>query len=280
MRLISLLLCLSAFAQSASAVESLCDVVVRRHASSVCRTNIYENQECVGDGSTRVCAYVIIMDNGQERVECETCTDVYPLPQPRPPAVQDCWQFVNGIVYNTCDSPILISTDDGSYPLTGAENTVSFDLNADGMPERTTWTAPDSTVAFLARDRNGNGTIDDGSELFGNHTPGGGTAAANGFDALAILDANLDGRLNATDPGWSSLLLWTDRNHDARSDSSELQPISMSSITEISLDYRMIGRRDEHGNFFRYQGTVQLAHGVRPIYDVFFRVAPPATGNR
>lgn len=108
---------LCAYTRTSSAAEDLCAVVVRRHASSVCRTNVYGNQECVGDGSSRVCAYVIILENGVERVECQTCTDIYPLPQPRQPGVQDCWQFVNGIVYNTCDSPIVINTADGTYTL-------------------------------------------------------------------------------------------------------------------------------------------------------------------
>jgi hypothetical protein len=219
---------------------------------------------------------VIILENGVERVECQTCTDVYPLPQPKPPAVQDCWQFVNGIIYNTCDSPIIINTADAAYPLTGIESPVSFDLNADGVQERATWTAPESTVAFLALDRNDNGVIDDGSELFGNHTYGlNGTTAPTGFDALAVFDANADGAVDAADPIWRSLLLWTDLNHDGRSQQSELAPIATSVVTGVSLDYRLVGRRDEFGNFFRYEGTAYLQHGVRRIYDVFFRVTGP-----
>lgn len=57
-----------------------------------------------------------------------------------------------------------------------------FDLDADGSPDRTAWTAAGAQLAFLAGDRNGTGQIDDGSELFGNHTWKG---ARNGFEALA-----------------------------------------------------------------------------------------------
>lgn len=125
----------------------------------------------------------------------------------------------------------------------------------------------------LPLDRNHNGVIDDGSELFGNHTRGANdTTAASGFEALAVFDANADGAIDAADPIWSSLLLWTDRDHDGRSQQSELQRIASSVVTGVSLDYRMVGRRDEFGNVFRYEGTAYLQHGVRHIYDVFFRV--------
>jgi hypothetical protein len=65
---------------------------------------------------------------------------------------------------------------------------VRFDLDADGIPEQVAWTRPDSEDAFLALDRNGNGLIDDGTELFDNHTPARpdlpGITTANGFEAL------------------------------------------------------------------------------------------------
>jgi hypothetical protein len=144
----------------------------------------------------------------------------------------------------------------------------------DGTIETTAWTAAQSPVAFLALDRNHDGAIGNGFELFGNHTRGaGGAIAANGFEALATFDVNHDGVIDAADPIWSSLLLWTDADHDGRSAPAELQPITGTAISGINLDYRSVGRRDHHGNVFRYAGSIRLQHaGFRPIYDVFLRV--------
>jgi len=137
-------------------------------------------------------------------------------------------------------------------------------------------------MAFLALDRNHNGQIDDGSELFGDHTPlPGGATAANGFKALVPYDANSDGIIDARDPIWSALLLWTDLSHDGISQASELLPVSQSTVDAISLDYHWSGRRDASGNHFRYESKVWMNHGgrqatPRPVYDVFFEPVPYA----
>ncbi len=185
---------------------------------------------------------------------------------------RDCGYF-NGD-WTGCTSPIVINAADGRYALTGPLNPVSFDLDADGAPDVVTWTAPASGLAFLARDRNQNGRIDDGGELFGNHTRLiAGMEAANGFDALSELDLNHDGAIDDADSIWSSLLLWTDRNHDGKSSADELKPITTSAVHRIDLRYRWIGRRDQFGNMFRYEADAELDGGARrPIYDVFFRV--------
>ena len=103
------------------------------------------------------------------------------------------------------------------YHLTSAEDGVLFDLNGDGIPERVAWTRPDSDDAFLALDRNNNGRIDDGSELFGNHTPVYGDRAdittLNGFEALKFAEgptwgaSYAEGRIDARDAIFSRLAL-------------------------------------------------------------------------
>jgi uncharacterized repeat protein (TIGR02543 family) len=184
-----------------------------------------------------------------------------------------CPQFQN------CNSPIIINLGNGPYQLSGRNEPVRFDIDANGTLDRIGWTAAGAPMAFLALDRNGNGTIDSGSELFGNHTPVPGGVAANGFDALAQYDANGDGVIDASDPIWPSLLRWTDLNHDGISQPSELALLSASAVTAISLDYHWTGRRDQSGNIFRYQSKVWIdstgKHATpRPVYDVYFIPAP------
>ena len=184
---------------------------------------------------------------------------------------QDCGY--NNVEQGGCASPLVIDVENGSYLMSGPANAVQFDLNADGNVDVTTWTAKGFSAGFLALDLNHNGKIDDGSELFGDHTPSGrGHLAANGFEALAVFDANHDGVIDAADPIWPSLLLWIDTNHNARSEPEEFPALSVTPVRAVSLDYRLHMRRDAFGNLFRYEGMVQLENGPRPIYDVFFRI--------
>jgi len=176
---------------------------------------------------------------------------------------------------NGCNEPLLINVGNGPYRLTGPEDPVSFDIHADGNPRSIGWTAAGEPIAFLSLDRNGNGTIDDGSELFGNAYPlTNGAPAVNGFDALSQYDVNRDGVIDADDAIWTSLLLWTDLNHNGISEPAELQRISSSEITGIDLTHHWTGRRDASGNYFGYQGHVEVGHGRRACYDVFFVSAP------
>lgn len=185
-----------------------------------------------------------------------------------PPTGSECTEYDE-----TCKlSPIVINVARGAYALTGIDDPVLFDLDADGHPESTGWTARNGTTAFLALDRNGNATIDDGSELFGDATPTFAGKASNGFEGLLQYDDNADGTIDRGDGIWAKLLLWSDRNHDGHSEARELTPIAASPITALGLDYHWTGRRDASGNTFRYKGQVRTALGTQPYYDVFFLV--------
>ena len=180
---------------------------------------------------------------------------------------------------NSCSEPILVNLEPGSYRLSGIDDPVRFDIHADGRPLKMAWTARNAAVAFLALDRNGNGMIDNGAELFGNASSlPDGTRATNGFAALAAYDTTHDGVIDANDPIWPSLLLWTDLNHNGISEPSEIVLLSGSSVTAISLDYHWAGRRDASGNTFRYESRVRMAGGLqgeeRPVYDIFFVSIP------
>jgi len=168
-------------------------------------------------------------------------------------------------------SPLVMDTRGDGFHLLGLEAGVRFDLLGTGRPVRMGWIQADE--AFLVWDRNGNGRVDDGQEMFGNVTRlRSGERALNGYEVLKEYDDNRDGLLDARDALFSQLRRWMDSNGNGETDAGELLALHAVGIRAIELTYRESRRRDRHGNELRYRAQV---YGDRPTvirfcYDVLF----------
>jgi hypothetical protein len=168
-----------------------------------------------------------------------------------PSGGQQCTSIADSLVWSQCEAastaastPLLLSFD--GAPIVLAASAGAFDLDGT-MCVGTDW--PSAATPWLALDRDGNGAIDDGSELFGSATVlASGARAPDGFAALTELDANGDGRITPQDPAWSRLRLWSDRDGDRVSRPDELSSLDARGVIAIDLRYTSEPRCDARGN--------------------------------
>ena len=146
---------------------------------------------------------------------------------------------------------------------------VYFDYSGSGFAESTGWAAPQDGLLVLP---DANGEVTQGSELFGNDTvlPNG-TLASNGFQALAALDSNGDGVINASDPAYSQLRIWV--GGDGQPGSGELLTLAQAGIQSLNLGYTTGDTTDANGNQIEEFGSYTLTNGTTlAMDDVWFSV--------
>ncbi|MBW8901359.1 MAG: hypothetical protein JF619_25345 [Massilia sp.] len=157
---------------------------------------------------------------------------------------------------------------DGVHTLS-IESGVKFDLLATGSPISTGWV--DKQDGLLALDRNGNGVIDSGAELFGTSTKlADGSKAQDGYQALAALDANADGKIDSQDAAFANLRVWVDANSDGVSQAGELKSLAELNVKSIGVQAQKLGVKD-NGNWVGLGATFETNDGgSRATGDVWF----------
>ena len=159
--------------------------------------------------------------------------------------------------------PLTLDLDGDGLETVGINpgNPILFDHDGDGITTGTGWVKPDD--GFLVLDRNGNGTIDSGRELFGDSTllPGGGTAA-DGFAALVEEDTNADGRVDALDARFGELRIWRDLNQNGISEAGELSTLEAAGIVAIRTAKTEHSATLANGNQIADKGTFVRADGT------------------
>jgi hypothetical protein len=135
---------------------------------------------------------------------------------------------------------------DGEIGTVGIDAGAFFDLDNNGFAESTSWIGADD--GFVVLDRNGDGAITNGGELFGTETLlSNGEFAPNGFEALAELDSNNDGVIDANDEQFSELRVWHDAKTDGISTADELMTLDEAGVVSIDLSYTEDAFTDDNG---------------------------------
>ena len=140
--------------------------------------------------------------------------------------------------------PLILDLNRNGKFSSNTDEGVYFDFEGDGFAEKTAWM--EEGDGLLVLDRNSNGLIDDGKELFGDKTVlSDGTVASNGFVALEELDSNGDRIIDANDENFSDLRVWIDVNRDGISQEDELYTLTELGIKSIDLKSTVLNKTDD-----------------------------------
>ncbi|MEG2569461.1 MAG: hypothetical protein RSA84_24950, partial [Acinetobacter sp.] len=149
--------------------------------------------------------------------------------------------------------PLILDLDGNGIEITALSQGILFDANGDSIKTGTAWVGKNDGI--LVWDRNNNGLIDSGQELFGDETVlMNGRKAAHGFEALAeldtggageaptgttpgeeLIDGQNDGIFDARDSHFNQIKIWIDKNQDGISQADELKTLTELGIQSIAI---------------------------------------------
>ena len=193
-----------------------------------------------------------------------------------PDIINDWWNQAKSWELPRID-PLALDLDGDGIETRGADGKIVFDHNGDGVKTGTGWVRSDDGLLVL--DRNSNGTIDNGGELFGVDTvKSDGTKASDGFDALSDLDSNNDDIFDSSDTRFADVRVWRDLNQDGISQSNELSTLAANNIRSISLSKTSTTTHLGNGNtqtatatFTRTDDTTGTAANLGLATNTFYR---------
>ena len=161
-------------------------------------------------------------------------------------------------------SPLVLDLTGAGINLTAlSAASPYFDIAGNGFARKVGWIG--AGTGLLAIDRNGDGQINDISELFGQHG-----SVLDGFAALRALDSNGDGVIDAQDAAFSQLRVWVNPEGDGVVHPGELLTLAQLGITSISLAAAAASQVIA-GNTVKLTSSYTLADGTtRTIADAWF----------
>ncbi|MDP2833728.1 MAG: SdrD B-like domain-containing protein [Pseudomonadota bacterium] len=173
----------------------------------------------------------------------------------------------NDMSWDAGITPIAIDLNgDGIQTISRANATGAFDLLGTGKAIQSGWLSGED--GFLAVDRNGNGRIDDISELFGGNNKG------DGYAKLAAFDSYGDGVVDANDAAFADLRVWKDANGNHQTDAGELLTMDEAGVASLSLAYQALPLMDGNGNLHLERGSATMADGSTvDMTDVYFGIS-------
>lgn len=173
---------------------------------------------------------------------------------------------------------LVLGLDGGSIQTVGVNAGAYFDHDINGFSEKTGWIGPNEGLLVL--DRDGDGKINHGRELFGDWTVlKNGSRAANGFAALFEWDDNADGKIDRNDAIWKKLKVWRDTDLDGLSQPSEIFNLDALQIRSINLSHTVVSHADGNSNlltmsgtFVKNDGTIGKIGNYRFARDVLYTI--------
>ncbi len=198
-----------------------------------------------------------VLNQAVENAANDNQTEPPPAPEPEVPPP-------------TPMSPLVLDLDGDGIETSGLSSNIHFDHDGNGFRELTGFVGPDD--GLLAWDRNGDGIINDGNELFGNFTEfQNGSLAANGFAALSQFDSNGDNRVDASDERFAELRVLRDVDQDGKTDEGELLTLAQAGVQSLSLNFTLQSYEDQYGNEHREVGSyINTSGETRTLTDVWF----------
>jgi hypothetical protein len=180
-------------------------------------------------------------------------------------------------------TPIVLDLNGDGVQTLNISAGVHFDLNATGQSIQTGWVG--QSDGLLVWDRNEDGKINDGSELFGSATKlDSEHKAANGYEALSILDTNNDGVISNSDVNFDQLKVWVDKNADGISQSDEFKTLDSLNITSLDTHASAVSEKN-NGNWVGLKSSYITTDGQsHEMADVWFvtdnETVPPSNTDQ